>query len=118
MTGTERAFRRDSLEGIRTALHLHPALNSGDTISLIVEDDCNDPALTVKAYQKPVDVDEVVAILLLSISTDLVKNSSGIDRKLFSHGKFDRNWTLACLSFQFSVLSSQSALREFAVTAH
>ncbi len=40
---------------------------------------------------------------LTTLYTDLVKNSSGIDCKPFSHGKFARNWTLAGLSFQFPV---------------
>jgi len=68
MSGSEQPLGTDSLEGIRTALHMHPYLNNGDAIELIIEDDRNEPELTIKAFKKLVEMDKVAAVILSSTS--------------------------------------------------
>ncbi len=68
MSGPSQALGEDSLKGIQTALHMHPYLNNGDKIKLLVEDDQNEPELTVKAFEKLVQTDKVAAVILLSTS--------------------------------------------------
>jgi len=68
MSGPKKAMGEDSLEGIQTALHMHPYLDNGDGIKLVIEDDQNEPELTVKAFRKLVDADKVSAVVLLSTS--------------------------------------------------
>jgi branched-chain amino acid transport system substrate-binding protein len=68
MSGPYRALGEKSMQGIHTALHMHPYLNNGDSLKLIVEDDQNEPELTVKALKKLAETDDVEAVLLLSTS--------------------------------------------------
>lgn len=68
MSGLKKALGKENLAGIQTALHMHPYLNNGDGIKLVVEDDQNEPELTVKAFRKLVDADKVSAVILLSTS--------------------------------------------------
>ena len=68
MSGPKKALGIENLAGIQTALHMHPYLNNGDGIKLVVEDDQNEPELTVKAFRKLVDEDKVSALILLSTS--------------------------------------------------
>jgi branched-chain amino acid transport system substrate-binding protein len=68
MSGPKQALGEDSLEGIRTALHMQPYLNNGDNIQLIIEDDRNEPELAVKAFKKLAAVDKVKAVIVLSTS--------------------------------------------------
>jgi len=64
---------KDCLEGIRTAMQLQPYLKNGDGVELVVEDDQNEPSLTVKALEKLTKVDKVSAILILSGSEPVLK---------------------------------------------
>ena len=68
MSGAEKILGEDSLEGIRTALHMSPYLDNGDTLELIVEDDQNEPELTIKAFKKLVTTDKAAAVIVLSSS--------------------------------------------------
>lgn len=68
MSGPKQALGEESLEGIQTALHMHPYLDNGDTIKLIIEDDKNEPEQAVKAFKKLVSIDKVAAVLVLSSS--------------------------------------------------
>jgi len=68
MSGPVQAMMEDTLEGVRTALHIWPYLSNGDKIQLIIEDDRNEPKLAVKAFIKLVTVDEVKAVIILSTS--------------------------------------------------
>ncbi len=68
LSGPEKVLGTHSLEGIRTVLHMHPYLNNGDTIELLVEDDKNEPELAVKAFEKLVETDKAVAVIVASSS--------------------------------------------------
>lgn len=68
MSGPEKGMGEYGVKGIQTALHMHPYLNNGDGIELIVADDQNKPELTVEAFAKMVESDQVASVLLLSTS--------------------------------------------------
>jgi len=59
---------KDGLEGIRTGMQMYPYLDNGNSIELVIEDDKNDPELTVKALKKLTEVENVSAIIILSTS--------------------------------------------------
>ncbi len=67
-SGPALAMGEDSLRGIRVVMHMRPFLDNGDAIELIIEDDKNEPELSVKALEKLATQDKVSAILLLSSS--------------------------------------------------
>ncbi len=69
MSGPDKVLGQDCLEGIQTVVGLHPLLNNGDTLELLVEDDKNDQELAVKAYIKLVETDKVAAVIVASSST-------------------------------------------------
>jgi branched-chain amino acid transport system substrate-binding protein len=79
MSGPRKTLGETSLEGIQAALHMHPYLNNGDGIKLIIEDDQNDPELTVKAFRKLAATDKVSAIILLSTSSSALAVNSIAD---------------------------------------
>ncbi len=68
MTGPDKTQGTHTLNGIQTALYMHPYINNGDKINLIIEDDQNDPQLAVKSLKKLVAEDKVQAIFVLSSS--------------------------------------------------
>ncbi len=68
MSGPKKIIGETGLLGIQTALHIYPYLNNGDRIKLLVEDDQNQPELTLKALKKIARSGGVSAILLLSTS--------------------------------------------------
>ena len=68
MTGSSATQGKHGLKGIKSAMHFQPALFNGDIIELVVEDDKNNPELTVKALKKLVEEDKVSGILILSSS--------------------------------------------------
>lgn len=68
MSGPDLAYGKEGLKGIETARHLQPYLQNGDRIEIIVEDDKNEPALTVELLKKLVEKDRVSAILSFSSS--------------------------------------------------
>ncbi len=72
MSGPGQAMGEDSLEGIRTALHIWSYLKNGDKIQLIIEDDRNEPKLAVKAFKKLAAVDKVKAVIILSTSAPVL----------------------------------------------
>ncbi len=80
MSGPEQALGEDTLKGIQTALHLHPYLDNGDAIKLRIEDDQNNPELTLKAFRKLVDSDNVSAVILLSTSASALAVNSIADQ--------------------------------------
>jgi branched-chain amino acid transport system substrate-binding protein len=67
-SGPDRALGDDGLRGIRTVMHMQPFLGNGDRVELVIEDDKNDPGLSVNALKKLTTKDKVSAILLLSSS--------------------------------------------------
>ncbi|MDL1979737.1 MAG: ABC transporter substrate-binding protein, partial [Deltaproteobacteria bacterium] len=67
-SGSDLAKGKDGLKGIKAAMQLQPYLENGDGVELVVEDDQNEPSLTVKALEKLTESDKVSAILILSSS--------------------------------------------------
>jgi len=72
-SGSHLAKGEDGLKGIKTAMQLQPYLENGDGVELVVEDDQNEPSLTVKALEKLTEVDKVSAILILSSSEPVLE---------------------------------------------
>jgi branched-chain amino acid transport system substrate-binding protein len=68
MSGPEEAMGKRSIEGIQTALQMHPYFNNGDSVQLVIEDDRNEPELAVDAFKKLVTVDKVKAVIIMSTS--------------------------------------------------
>ena len=69
LSGPDRAMGEDGLRGIRTVMHMQPYLNNGDRVELVIEDDKNEPDLSVNGLKKLATEDKVSAILLLSSSS-------------------------------------------------
>lgn len=69
LSGPDRAMGEDGLRGIRTVMHMQPYLNNGDRVELVIEDDKNEPDLSVNVLKKLATEDKVSAILLLSSSS-------------------------------------------------
>lgn len=67
-SGKQQAKGTEGILGIKIAMQLEPYINNGDAVELVVEDDKGDPVQTVKALVKLVEIDKVIAILLLSDS--------------------------------------------------
>lgn len=72
-TGDDKAKGLDGTDGIKTAMQMAPMLDNGDKIELVIEDDQNQPALTVKALRKLTDDEKVSAILLMSSSASALE---------------------------------------------
>jgi ABC-type branched-subunit amino acid transport system substrate-binding protein len=51
-TGANRAKGDEGLKGIKTAIQQAPYLQNGDAIELVLEDDRDDPELSLKALKK------------------------------------------------------------------
>ena len=71
-SGIDKFKGGDGLKGIRTVLNMYPYLNNGDVIELVLEDDQNEPDLTVKALRKLTGDDNVAAIIVLSTSASVL----------------------------------------------
>ncbi len=67
-SGPEKAWGKNGILGVKTALELKPYLLNGDKPELILEDDKNDPELTLKALHKLATEDQVSALLVFSDS--------------------------------------------------
>jgi len=78
-TGPENAMGSETIKGVRTGMHMQPLLHNGDAIELVIENDNNDPELTIRALRKLVEEDEVSAILLASGSKAALKAASAVD---------------------------------------
>ena len=57
---------------METAMQLQPYLQNGDRIELIMENDKDEPALTVKSLKKLVEKDKVSAIITFSSSSPVL----------------------------------------------
>ena len=79
-TGPNGSKGRESVKGIRTAMHMQPLLPNGDAIELIVENDQDDPVLTEKAIRKLVEEDEVSSIIIASSSLAVLKVAAIADK--------------------------------------
>jgi len=68
----QHAKGEEGLSGMETARQLQPYLQNGDRIELVVEDDKNDPALSVQALKKLAEKDKVAAIITFSSSNPVL----------------------------------------------
>ena len=68
ISGDNKRWGENGILGIKTALTLRPLLQNGDKPELIIADDKNDPAQSVLALKKLVEIDNVAAILCFSDS--------------------------------------------------
>lgn len=73
LTGENKAKGIDGAKGIKAAMKMAPLLDNGDKIELVIEDDQNQPALTVSALRKLADEEKVSAILLMSSSASALE---------------------------------------------
>jgi branched-chain amino acid transport system substrate-binding protein len=67
-SGPVLTYGKEGMEGVETAKQLQPYLQNGDRIEMVVEDDKNDPALTVELLKKLVEKDRVSAVITFSSS--------------------------------------------------
>ena len=72
MSGSDEEWGQSCLIGIKTALKLHPTLDNGSPIEMVVEDDQNQPLLAQKALLKLVEDDAVSCVLIMSSSEVLL----------------------------------------------
>jgi branched-chain amino acid transport system substrate-binding protein len=71
-SGSDHAKGKDGLKGMETAMQLQPYLQNGDRIELVVENDKDDPALTVKLLKKLVNEVKVSAIITFSSTSPVL----------------------------------------------
>ncbi len=71
-SGSHHATGKEGITGMETARQLQPYLQNGDRIEWVVEDDANDPALTVQMLKKLVEKDKVAAIITFSSSNPVL----------------------------------------------
>jgi len=71
-SGPDDAKGKEGLIGMETAMQLQPYLQNGDRIELIMENDKDEPALTVKLLKKLVEKDKVSAIITFSSSSPVL----------------------------------------------
>jgi len=72
-SGEDRAKGLDGIKGIKTALILSPLVRNGDKIELFIEDDKNEPSLTLSALNRLVTEEQVSAIILMSTSASALE---------------------------------------------
>ena len=56
----------EGLRGIQTAMAMHPLLDNGDKVELVVKDDQNNPVRAVQALKELTHTEKVAAVLTLS----------------------------------------------------
>jgi len=78
-SGEELAKGENGLEGMKTAMQLQPYLVNGDGIELIVADDRDDPATSIKMLKKMAEVDGVSAIVTFSSSGQVLAMATVAD---------------------------------------
>jgi branched-chain amino acid transport system substrate-binding protein len=78
-SGSDKSKGEDGLKGIKTVQHIYPYLKNGDSIELVVEDDRNEPELTVKGFKKLVNEDKVAAVIIMSTSASVLAVNSIAD---------------------------------------
>ncbi len=71
-SGPDHTYGEESIKGMEAAMQVQPYLQSGERIELVVEDDKNEPALTVKLFEKLVVEDKVSAIITFSSSSPVL----------------------------------------------
>jgi branched-chain amino acid transport system substrate-binding protein len=71
-SGAHHAKGKEGLSGMETARQLQPYLQNGDRVEWIVEDDRNDPAVSVQLLKKLAEKDKVAAIITFSSSNPVL----------------------------------------------
>ncbi len=71
-SGPVLAYGTEGLKGVQVAMQLQPYLDNGDGIELVVEDDKNEPALTVRLLKKLVKEVKVSAIITFSSTSPVL----------------------------------------------
>lgn len=117
VSGPDKSWGENGLLGVKTALELKPWLLNGDKPELIVEDDKNDPALTVRALDKLVTQDRVSAVLVfsgsaavLSIAEIADKYKTPIFALVATHPEITNNDWISQFCFDDKVQGSVAAL--------
>lgn len=80
LSGPELYKGKEGLKGIRFILESTPLLENGDKLELVIRDDRNDPALSIKALEELTNKHHVSAILTLSGSNAVLGLSSVVDQ--------------------------------------
>ena len=68
LSGPQQNKGKEGLVGIKTGMQIHPYLNNGDKIELVIEDGHNTPSHSIEALKKLTKEDKVTAILAFSNS--------------------------------------------------
>ncbi|MDA9761889.1 ABC transporter substrate-binding protein [Desulfobacterales bacterium] len=71
-SGPDLSYGKAGLKGMETVMQLQPYLQNGDRIELVVVDDKNEQAMTVKLLEKLVVEDKVSAIITFSSSSPVL----------------------------------------------
>ena len=71
-SGPVLAYGTEGLKGMQVAMQLQPYLDNGNGIELVVEDDKNEPALTVRLLKKLVKEVKVSAIITFSSTSPVL----------------------------------------------
>jgi branched-chain amino acid transport system substrate-binding protein len=79
-SGPVLAYGKEGLKGVEIVKQLQPYLQNGDRIVLVVEDDKNDPALSVQLLKKLVEKDRVSAIMTFSSSKPVLTMAKVADK--------------------------------------
>jgi branched-chain amino acid transport system substrate-binding protein len=79
-SGPVLAYGTEGLRGMETAAQLQPYLQNGDRIEMVVEDDKNDPELTVELLRKMVEENRVSAIMAFSSSKPVLAMAKVADK--------------------------------------
>jgi branched-chain amino acid transport system substrate-binding protein len=80
LSGPFLAYGKEGLRGMENAMQLQPYLQNGDRIELVVEDDKNDPSLTVELLKKLAEKDKVSAIITFSGSDPVLEMAKIADK--------------------------------------
>jgi branched-chain amino acid transport system substrate-binding protein len=78
-SGSDYAKGKEAFKGIKAAMQLQPYLQNGDGIELVVEDDQDKSALSLKALEKLTQVDNVSAVITFSSSGKVLALASVAD---------------------------------------
>ena len=79
-SGPDLSYGKTGLKGMETAMQLQPYLQNGDRIELVVADDKNEQAMTLKLLEKLVVEDNVSTIITFSSSGPVLAMAKVADR--------------------------------------
>ena len=79
-SGTFAAQGKNGYEGLQSAQKIQPLLNNGTALEFLIEDDQDEPTLTIAALRKLAETEKVVAILVFSGSASVLAIEPFADR--------------------------------------